>query len=221
MRAADQVRAMGRGLVPATIEEALGRLQKPELSARDIIRLALAQKVRDAGNINDYKWFRRRPSYIYTRSGGSIAPSHRLYEPKKYEFRPRWICLLDTSGSMHQDDIARGVKELQLVADTSEGWIVPCDAVPYWNQATRVTSKTELTKTRVVGRGGTVFQQFFEELPKQRLADRFDLVIIITDGDCDTIPKQLMPQGADCLWILTKRNADFRPNFGRVAMLKK
>ena len=220
MRAADQARAIGRGTVPASIEEALARLSKPELSARDLIRCAIAQRVRDAGNMNDYKRFRRRPSYIYSRSAtGAITPAHRLFEPKKFEFRPRWICLMDTSGSMTDEDIARGVKELQLIAN-SEGWIVPCDAQPYWDKATRVTDKTSLQKTRVVGRGGTTFEQFFAELPAQRLSDRFDLVIIITDGDCDQVPRHLMPKGADCLWIITNKR-QFQPNFGRVAHLNR
>lgn len=220
MRAADQTRAMGRGSVPTSIEEALGRLQKPELTPRDIIKMAIAQKKADAGNVNDWKRFRRRPSYIYSKNAdGKMVPMHRLYTPKKHDFLPRWVCLLDTSGSMSDDDIANGVKELQLVADIAEGWVVPCDAQPYWERATRVTSKTGLERTQVVGRGGTVFDEFFRDLPKQKFADRFDLVIIITDGDCGTVPINLMPKGADCLWIVTNKR-EFRPNFGRVVQLR-
>ena len=125
---------------------------------------------------------------------------------------------MDTSGSMSDDDIANGVKELQLVADTAEGWIVPCDAVPYWDKATRVNSKTALQRTQVVGRGGTVFTEFFRDLPKQKFGDKIDLVIILTDGDCGEVPVNLMPRGADCLWIVTNKR-EFKPNFGRVAQL--
>ena len=220
MRAADQVRAMGRGEVPAGIEEALGRLKKPELTAGDIIKMAIAQKRADAGNINDWKRFRRRPSYIYQKdASGKYVPQHRLYTPKKHDFCPRWVCLMDTSGSMSDDDITNGVKELQLVADIAEGWIVPCDAKPYWDKAVKVTNKTSLARTQVVGRGGTVFDEFFRDLPKQKFGDKIDLVIILTDGDCGQVPVKLMPAGADCLWIITNKR-DFKPNFGRVAQLR-
>lgn len=221
MRAADQVRAMGRGEVPAGVEEALAKLKSPQLSARDIIRSAISQKKTDAGNMNDWKRFRRRPSYIYEKNAqGIMVPRHRLYTPKKHEFRPTWVCLMDTSGSMSKDDIANGVKELQLIADIAEGWIVPCDAQPYWDKATKVTSKTTLTQTQVVGRGGTVFETFFKDLPKQKFGSGpIDLVIIVTDGDCDQVPVKLMPKGADCLWIITSGRKDFKPNFGRVTWL--
>ena len=220
MRAADQTRAMGRGDVPEGIEAALGRLKKPELTARDIIRMAVAQKKADAGNINDWKRFRRRPSFIYSKdANGKFAPNHRLYTPKKHDYLPRWVCLMDTSGSMTDEDIAHGVKELQVVSDIAEGWIVPCDAKPYWDKATKVNRSTDLARTKVCGRGGTVFEEFFRDLPKQKFGDRIDLVIILTDGDCDQVPKNLMPQGADCLWLITNKR-EFRPNFGRVAQLR-
>ena len=221
MRAAEQTRAMGRGDVPGDIEEALGRLKKPELSPHDIIRACIAQHKIDAGNINDYKRFRRRPDFIYEKdpATGTYAPKHRLYHPRKQDFIPKWVALMDTSGSMGDEDIANGVKELQLVADVAEGWIVPCDATPYWDSAVKISNKTDIKRTKVVGRGGTVFQEFFQDLPKQKFGDKVDLMIIITDGDCDQIPMSLRPAGADVLWIITNKRK-FTPNFGRVCQLR-
>ena len=221
MRAAEQTRAMGRGEVPGDIEEALGRLQKPELSARDIIRSAIAQKRLDAGNINDWKHIRRRPTFIHVKDPitGKWVPKHRLYIPKKHDFKPKWVALMDTSGSMSDDDIANGVKELQIVASIAEGWIVPCDASPYWDSAVKVTSSTDLKRTKVVGRGGTVFEEFFRDLPKHECGQEIDIVIIITDGDCGQIPIKLAPPGADVLWVITNKR-EFKPNFGRVCQLR-
>lgn len=221
MRAADQTRAMGRGDVPAGIEAALGRLKKPELSARDIIRMAIAQKRADAGNIIDWKRIRRRPTYMHVKNPetGKYEPKHRIYIPKKHDFHPKWVCLLDTSGSMSDDDIVNGVKELQLVADIAEGWIVPCDATPYWDKATKITNKTALTRTQVHGRGGTVFEEFFRDMHKHECGKNVDLVIMLTDGDCGQIPMHLAPPGADVLWIITNKR-EFKPNFGRVCQLR-
>ncbi len=221
MRASEQAESMSRGSSPAAIDDALGRLSKPELRARDIIRHCLAEKTREAGMHNDHSRFRRRAPFIWEMSDetGEWEPKHKMWIPKTHDFKPHWIALLDTSGSMSDADIANGCKELQLVAELGEGTVIPCDATPYWDKATRITSKSDVQRTQIVGRGGTVFEQFFRELPQQPCGRRVDLVVIITDGDCDQIPLHLKPVGADVLWIITNKR-EFRPNFGRVCQLK-
>jgi len=220
MRAADQASAMGKGSVPAGIEEALGRLKSPELSARDIIKMAVAQKKADAGNINDWKRFRRRPSFIYSKDAeGKYNPQHRLYVPRKHDFMAHISVMVDTSGSMSMEDICHGVKEIQSVAGIAEVQVTPCDAKPYWDKTVRITNKTDLKNFEVVGRGGTCFTQYLEELPKQSWYKGCDLVIIITDGDCGEYPKNLMPKGADLLWLVTN-NRSFKPVGGRVVNLR-
>lgn len=220
MRAAEQARAMGRGNVPGDIESALGRMSEPELSASDIIRSALATKKNDAGNINDWKRFRRRPEYIYAKNAdGKYEPQHRLYTPKKHDFTAKVCVMLDTSGSMSDEDIACGIKELKAIAHMAEIFITPNDTTPHWDKTIKVTAKSELTRTKVVGRGGTDFSQYFRELPLQGWYQGADIVIIITDGDCGTYPQELMPPGADLLWIVTNKR-DFKPTGGRVAQLR-
>lgn len=220
LRAAEQTRSMGRGDVPAGIAEALGLLGKPELTPRDIIRMMCSNKVIDKGNVNDWKRFRRRPEFIYEKDAeGIYQPKHRLYTPKKHDYMPKWVCLLDTSGSMSDEDLVHGVKELKLVSGVGEGWVVPCDATPYWDKATRITSTGDLARTQLVGRGGTVFTEFFRDLPSQKFGQNVDLLIIITDGDCGEIPLDLKPPGMDVLWIITNKR-DFKPNFGRVCQLR-
>jgi predicted metal-dependent peptidase len=222
MNAASVVKAMGRGNVPAEIEAALAELQQPTLLPHDIIVNALQRKALDVGANNDYTRFRRRPQFIYERdlNTGVFEPKHRLYKPKTYDHSAKWVALLDTSGSMSDADIANGLKELQAVAGMadSEGWVVPCDAETYWDKKTRITSVTDVKRTKIVGRGGTVFLSFFQKLP-QEIGTDLDCVVIITDGDCGAheIPLNLRPS-CDCLWILTNRRP-FEPSFGRVIQL--
>lgn len=205
MRAAEQAENM-RGTVPAEVEAALGELKKPTLRPSDIIKHAFQRKALDVGSKNDWKRFNRR----------GLAMSPAVYIPKKHDHFPKWVVLLDTSGSMSDDDIANGLKEMQAVPN-SEGYIVPCDAVPYWDQMTRVRDTRDIKRTKVVGRGGTVFDQFFRELPT-KLGKDLDIVVIISDGDCGTISAALRPP-CDVLWIITNER-EFHPNFGRVVQLK-
>ena len=208
MRAAEQAAQMGggRGNVPGEIEGALAELAKPTLSPRDIIRHCFQRKALDVGNKNDWKRFRRR----------GMAMDPPIYQPKKYDFKPKWIAMVDTSGSMSDEDIANAVKELVVVSNDTEGYIVPCDTQPYWDKMIRITNASDVKRTKIQGRGGTVFEQFFEEFPKH--VDHPDLVVICTDGDCGTIPMKY--KGAyDLLWIVTNLR-DFKPSWGRVCQLK-
>jgi predicted metal-dependent peptidase len=205
MRAAEQTRAMGRGNVPGDIEEALGLLKEPQLSSRDIIRAALARKKQDAGNINDWKRFRRRPDYIYAKDPetGEMKPKHRLYTPRKHDFTANVCVMLDTSGSMSNEDMANGISQLQAISHLAEIHVTPNDTAPHWDKTVKVTQKTELTNVKVAGRRGTDFVAYFKDLPKQTWYKGCDIVVIITDGDVNQVPVELMPQSADCLWILT------------------
>lgn len=206
MRAAEQAAATGRGTAPAEIEAALSELKKPTLRPSDIIRHAFQRKAIDVGSKNDWKRLRRR----------QLAMTPRQFLPRKHDHFPKWVVLLDTSGSMSDQDIANGLKEMQACPKESEGWVVPCDAVPYWDQKTRVKNTQDLKRTKIVGRGGTVFDQFFRELP-EKIGRDLDIVVIISDGDCGHIPAALRPQ-CDVLWVITNKR-EFKPSFGRVVQL--
>lgn len=209
-RAAERMKSM-RGTVPSDIAEALGELMNPTLSATDIIRSVCMKKVQDSGMLNDWKRFRRR--FINPTKGRM-----RQYLPKRYTHRARWLAMLDTSGSMSQDDLIYGVSQLQSLTGT-DGMIVSCDASVHWESLTPVKNKQDLTRTKVVGRGGTVFDDFFKEFPNKVGSD-FDCIVILTDGDCGTIPMELQPR-CDVVWIITRGGRDFKPSFGRVAPLRK
>ena len=220
MQAAEQANSICRGSTPGAIEDVLGRLQNPELSARDIIRMAVAQRAQKSGILNDYRRFRRRPSYIWERdSAGEMVPKHQVFCPKRLDVRAQISVMVDTSGSMSADDIATGVKELQSVCDVADIHVTPCDAEPYWNQTVRIGHKSDLQHIQVLGRGGTSFTRYFAELPKQSWYRGTDLVVIITDGDCGEYPKSLMPRNADLLWLVTNKR-EFRPSGGRVVNLR-
>jgi predicted metal-dependent peptidase len=206
LRAADTAKKM-RGLVPSGVEDVLGELEKPTLTWQDIVRNAATRKKMDVGNKNDWKRFRRRP----------MSFPMPQYMPRKHDHRPKVLAMLDTSGSMGQDDLVYGVSQLQVLGDDMDLLIVPCDAQPYWQDATLAKNLRDLNRTKVTGRGGTVFNQFFEEFPRKVGRD-FDVVVVITDGYCGEIPMELKPP-CDVVWVLTQDFA-YNPTFGRVAPMR-
>lgn len=223
IQAAEKAANFGRGYVPAGIEAALAELRAPTLSPHDIIVNAMQRKVLECGNLNDYAHMRRRPQFLYEKNleTGVYEPKHKLFNPKKYGFVPKWIALLDTSGSMSDADLVMGCSELALAASIqdSEGWLVCWDAQAYWDKKQKITCTTDIKRTKLVGRGGTTLKVVLEQLPKEMGQD-FDLVIIVTDGDCgiEEISQSLRPP-CDVLFLLTNMR-DFKAPFGRSINLR-
>jgi predicted metal-dependent peptidase len=207
-RAANQARMM-QGTVPSAIEEALKELENPQLRPSDLIRSTRQVNKIKQGQLRDYKRISRR----------SLARPDYQLQFKTKDYKSDWIAMIDTSGSMSDADIANGIKELKLVGDSS-GWIVPCDASPKWDNMTRVTATDDIKRTKIVGRGGTVFDDFFRDLRDLPIFPQgsYDTVIIITDGDCGNIDPALHPR-CDVVWVITNQR-EFTPPFGRVCYLK-
>lgn len=197
----------GRGLTPGCIESILNELKTPKLRPSDIIRNGRMRYAADQGDLNDYKRVRRR----------GLGYETPIYQFRTKEIVSEWVAMIDTSGSMSDPDIANGVKELKLVGGIGRGWIVPCDTNPHWEDKIEVNAEADIQRVKIVGRGGTVFDDFFAGLPKH-FPEGFDTVVVITDGDCGNIPIKLKPQGADVVWIITNRR-EFKPTFGRVVHL--
>lgn len=207
-RAAAQASTM-RGSVPGAVEDILGDLIKPQLKFTDIVRSAMLRKVQDAGMKNDWKRFRKR----------YIGAKPRQYLPKRHTHIPRWLAMLDTSGSMGEDDLIYGISQLKVLGNHSEGIVVPVDGAPHWEGCTSIKKMDDLKRTKVVGRGGTVFDDFFREFPDKVGCD-FDVVVIITDGYCGEVPRELRPP-CDVVWVVTRGDhKDFKQPFGRVAPLR-
>lgn len=195
------------GHVPAALEDELGKLTAPKVSWQDIIRTRLL-KARAGNGRNDWTRFRTRPMFA------------GLLVPKRKNYYAHFGCLLDTSGSMGKDDMAFGLSQLQSLDERSEGTIVPADATIYWEEATKIkkANAEELTKVKVVGRGGTMFGQFFDNYEKE--IGKCDFLIVITDGFLlDTDVANMKHPGVDVIWLITSGSA-FNPPFGRAFDLK-
>ncbi len=208
MRAAEHTRAM-RGMVPSEITDMLGLLVEPVIQWTDIIFSDCMRRSRDAGLRNDWSRPRKR----------LLAASPSMYLPNRFSHTKRWLALLDTSGSMSDKDMAFVTSQLRvLCAKGCDGVVVPVDATPHWDHATTVKNLSDLRATKVAGRGGTVFEEFFRGY-RRHVGDDFDAIIILTDGDCGTIPRNLRPH-IPVTWVLTHNKIGWAPTFGRTAPLR-
>jgi len=199
-----------RGSLSAEVQSFLVELSSPSVSFTDLVRNAMYRKVIDAGKNNDWKHLRRR----YINMG--------LYLPRRYMHVPRFLAMLDTSGSMHETDMAYGISQL-LALKGCEGIVVPCDSAPKWQDAVKI-DKVDVhalqSKVKVVGRGGTTFADFFRDYPT-KIGKNFDVVIVLTDSYCDNIPIQYKPKNCEVVWVVTSNNIEFKPTFGRVAHVRQ
>lgn len=196
------------GHVPSSLEDELGALIAPKVSWQDFIRTRLI-KARNGYNKNDWTRFKTRPMFC------------GLLVPKRKSYHANFGCLLDTSGSMSRDDMAFGLSQLTALDEKSEGWVIPADAEIYWDKSTKIkkANAEELSKVKVVGRGGTMFSGFFTDYEKN--IGKCDFLVVITDGWLlDSDMAQMQNPGIDVIWLITSNNSSFKPSFGRVFDLK-
>jgi len=208
-RLADAIHSAKRmaGKVPAGLEEELGKLMAPKIKWQDIVRSTMTQK-RDGNSRNDWTRFRSRPLFA------------GLLVPKRINNVTKFATLLDTSGSMSIEDITFGISQLQVIDERSEGWVVPADSEIYWDKATKLArvNSEELSKIKVVGRGGTMYHTFFSDYEKK--LGKCDFILLITDGYLmDTDIAEMRDPGIPVYWIITS-TSDFKPPFGRVFYLR-
>ena len=213
---AAKTQCKGAGNMPGCLEDILGEIADPTLSVFDLIKSTVRTKAHNNGIKKNYKQYQKRPQWIYGDTGGGIiAPKQRMYIPTKQTMMCNYLIILDTSGSMNPDDMVFGLKEIKAMDDAmgviSHGWAIPLDSKVYWDAAVEINNAREdLAKIKPVGRGGTVFTEFFTDFGKHYDRSTIDLIICITDGDIFEEPPN---PGIDTVWLLT--NGDRKMPFGR------
>jgi len=196
------------GFVPGALDGELGRLTAPKVTWQDVIRARLV-KARTGNHRSDWTKFRTRPMFC-----GMLTPKRKSYQAT-------FGCLMDTSGSMSEEDMAYGLSQLQSLDEKAEGTVVPCDCNIYWDGATKIKSAKaeELQKVKVFGRGGTYLCPFFDDYEKN--IGKCDFLIVITDGFLSEREfVEMKNPGVDVFWLITS-GADFKAPFGRVFNLKE
>lgn len=207
MMASKMAEKMEPGSTPGYVQSMIKKLTPPTFDFIEVIKMCLFNRQHNEGIKNNWK----RPKRRWLSSG--------QYMPSVYSFKPKWLCLLDTSGSMSDEDIRYGVSQLQSLGEDTDGMLVPCDSKVHWDLATEIKSASDLESTPIKGGGGTLLDEFFEEFP-ERLGTDFDVVIVITDGFMRPPPQILQPE-CQVVWAITNGSASFAPAFGQKVTLKQ
>jgi predicted metal-dependent peptidase len=195
------------GHVPGAMEDELGKLTEPKITWTDVIRGQISRS-RAGNDRNDWTRFRSRPLFA-----GLMAPKRKNYQAS-------FACLVDCSGSMSKDDISFGLSQLKALDSRSEGVLVPADAEIYYDRAVKIRAcnDEELLKFKPVGRGGTMFADFFNDYEKE--LGKQDFLIVISDGYLiDTDIAAMRDPGVKVFWIITS-SYNFNAPFGKVMSLK-
>lgn len=207
-RAQEESRSLP-GSVPGYITDALQELVTPTLDLTKHMRNLRLSKTREEGRKNDWTRFQRR--FI----------SQGIYQPRRKGFKNgHFLLMLDTSGSMSDEQIARQLSQIQSL----QGWtgiVVPCDTRPHWDAVTPIKDiKKDLRTTQVKGRGGTVFDQFFREFPR-KVGIGFDAIIVQTDGQFYCPPATLAPP-IPTVWVIDSLHdfATLEVTFGKKVLLE-
>jgi predicted metal-dependent peptidase len=189
-------RDQGRGFLPADLVEEIRALSHPPIPWD--VELA---RLFDA-------WFTPlEKSRTYARPSRRQASTPDIPRPRyhlraeQFEHRTFGV-ILDSSGSMDRDLLARGLGAIASYAaarDVPLARVIFCDAAPY-DQGYMPVEQIGLVPVKVRGRGGTVLQPAIDLLQSAKDFPDDGPILVITDGACDVLTLKrrhafLIPEG--------------------------
>ncbi len=169
-----------RGIIPAGWLRWAEEVLTPKVDWREILK----RKVRGAITIGTGQ----RMDYSFARPHRRAEVYDPMLPPSlSGDFIPRVTCVVDTSGSISERELAQALAEVRRILESLRLPIIvlPCDAVPY--EPIKVFTSSQLLRLPLRGGGGTDMVAGIEAA--LRLRPTPDVVIVLTDG-YTPFPKQ-------------------------------
>jgi hypothetical protein len=166
----------------------------------NLLQIEVIQLLNNLGLHNNWKRYNKR---YYANS---------ILAPTKRNKTLKWMVVIDTSASMNDKKIKKGLEALIPLIKNSEGYLLSNDSKSYWDNIKRINNINDLLNVKLVGRGGTSFDKFFLELSKKQF--NLDAIFIITDGLFSLSTVNTMVKHV--YWIIINDYSNFKPKFGRV-----
>ena len=198
----------GRGTLPAFAERFWKELTEPQLDWRIILNEFIQEEINDYSFSPPDRRFDDNPFFLpdLNEKGPSDEVSDILF-------------MIDTSGSMSDDQITAAYSEIKGAIDQFDGklrgWLGFFDAaiiepIPFEDEE-------EFKVIKPYGGGGTDFQIIFEYVHTHMEDNLPASIIILTDGFAP-FPKEELSMGIPVLWLLNNEDAD--PPWGKVARIR-
>ena len=164
----EHARAQGVGSVPDGLERWADQTLDPKVNWRRALESAVRRGVHLRAGAADYTW--QRPS----RRGGCDEP---VIRPGMTRPVPEIAVVIDTSGSMGDEDLARALAEIRAILTR----VVPGDGIRVYSVDADVAAESQVFNARqinLVGGGGTDMRVGIEAAA----ATRSGAIIVVTDG---------------------------------------
>ena len=188
-------KAAGIGSTPSGAEEILKLLLETKVDWRNLLRSFVGQNQRIG-----FRGTWKRPSRRFG----------RRQQGKQVKRAGKLVMVVDTSGSMSNDELNQVMTEVNYVSRTYDVWVVDCDAKV--QQAYKYTRGMQLT---CKGRGGTDMNPGLAHADKDLKAD---MIVCLTDGGLFHAPESTR---APTLWIITPDGStSYVKNLRHVVMRK-
>ena len=204
---AEQIRKYARthrGDLPAGLRRWAEEILDPIVDWRRELRAQVTRALGHVAGRTDYTW--ARPSRRQT--PGYLLPGMMGVRP------PRVSVVIDTSGSMTDEDLGQCLAEIQGMQRAVSGAssrlrVVPCDAAAHGVQAVRSVANIEL-----LGGGGTDMSAGLERAAG--LSPRSDVIVVLTDGETDwpDAPPAQNPR-ATYIAVILRRSSEAPPTWIR------
>ncbi len=195
-----------RGLLPALFRRQLGVMRAGQLDWREILQNFLQE------DPNDYSF---APPDRRQYDSPFFLPAYAESEERTQNI----LFMIDTSGSMSDDEVTVAFSEIKSAIAQFEGRL--SGSLGFFDAAVAppkpFTSDSELQLIHPIGGGGTDFDVVFEYVRTEMADDPPAYIIILTDGYAP-FPDADAAMEIPVLWLITNDLVD--PPFGKVARLK-
>ena len=194
------------GRLPLCAERVLKDLKRPQIDWRTILNEFVQEEITDYSFSPPDRRFDDSPFFL---------PDFNMPEEEVRDI----LFMIDTSGSMSDDQITAAYSEIKGAIDQYDGrlqgWLGFFDAEVV--EPKRFEDEEEFRAIRPAGGGGTRFDIIFSYVEKH-MQDQLPVsIIILTDGYA-RFPKEKKAMGIPVLWLLN--NEDVEPPWGKVARIQ-
>ena len=193
------------GQIPAFAERYLEELKRPQTDWRTVLDEFIQEEINDYSFCPPDRRFDDSPFFL-------PDFNEKDYRVKKVLF------MIDTSGSMSDDEISQCYLEIKGAIDQFngklEGWLGFFDAVVV--EPKPFVDEEEFMAIRPEGGGGTRFDIIFNYVNEEMSEEPPVSIVILTDGYAP-FPEEGQTHGIPVLWIID--NEDVNPPWGKVARI--